>query len=225
MYPHHLHQHRYESSGSHISPSQNGAFLGTAREKRDKLIRKANLSQSRNGTTRSLMMSSPPPMSDLNESFFGSSRLNRSYHQQNSRAPSVDGTFSSPHHFRPASSSIEANMTRTASQSSLNHLRASPCPSDISFSYSNPKYFVRTAVLRPAMNPTNQAEMHYESAIVSFRIRKESSTFVNLICIFVKSHRPFSLIDIEMEIILTNLIFGRQRRDPTSRVRTVIQSV
>jgi hypothetical protein len=45
--------------------------------------------------------------------------------------------------------------------------RASPCPSDISFSYSNPKYFVRTAVFRPASTVTTKAPLHYENVIVS----------------------------------------------------------
>ena len=162
-------QHRYESnsnSSSISSAGHHGAFLGTAREKRDRLLRRAYLNQQRNGTNNSWQTHSPPPPS-LNDSFPAEYRYFR--HHPSSRTHSVDGILSSPTNSTAASGTPlpTQNMGRTISQNSLNIHRSSPCPSDISFSFSNPKYFVRSAFLRPATLAPRKSPMHYENVLVS----------------------------------------------------------
>lgn len=161
-------QHRYESnsnSSSISSASHHGAFLGTAREKRDKLLRRAYLNQQRNGTNGSWQTHSPPPPS-LNDSFPPEYRYFR--HHPNARTQSVDGILSSSSNNGGAATPVsEQNMPRTISQTTFNIHRASPCPSDVSFSFSNPKYFVRSAVLRPATLAARKSPMHYENVLVS----------------------------------------------------------
>ncbi len=158
--------HRYGSSShnSSISSSAHGMFLGTAREKRDKLLRKAYLNQQRNGVAGGWQPHTPPPQS-ITESFPSEFRYSR--HHQSPRTHSVDSISSSATALTPTIPIAEHHMPRTSSQTSLNMHRASPCPSDISFSYSNPKYFVRTAVFRPASAVTTKAPLHYENVIVS----------------------------------------------------------
>jgi hypothetical protein len=162
--------HRYgsNSNSSSISSSGHGVFLGTAREKREKLLRKAYLNQQRNGLLvgwQPHTPPTPPPPSSvtINESFPPEFRYFR--HHQNPRTHSVDSISSAT-----TMTTIPINeqqMPRTSSQTSLNIHRSSPCPSDISFSYSNPKYFVRTAVFRPASSLKSKAPLHYENVIVS----------------------------------------------------------
>ena len=158
--------HRYETNSNHSSISSagfHGAFLGTAREKREKLLRKAQLNQQR----YSGPSSSPPPPSSaqsMNEAYPFEYRYYRN--QPNGRTQSVD-EISSSSTATNASGLHESLMPRTASQASLNRHRASPCPSDLSFSYSNPKYFVRSHVLRPA---TTKAPLHYENVLVKLFI-------------------------------------------------------
>lgn len=163
--------HRYgtnSNSSSISSASGHGVFLGTAREKREKLLRKAYLNQQRNGLSGGWQPHSPPSppppsSSSANESSSPEFRYFR--HHQNSRTHSVDSISSTT-----TTTTIPINdyqMPRTASQTSLNIHRSSPCPSDISFSYSNPKYFVRTAVFRPASALKSKAPLHYENVIVS----------------------------------------------------------
>jgi hypothetical protein len=162
-----MQHHRYESSGHSASMSigHHGAFLGTAREKREKLLRKAYLNQQRHGTWQS---HSPTPQL-VQQSSPIEYRMHRSYPA--TRTHSADGISSSSSanspNKTPAGSPFENFMPRTASQNSLNLHRASPCPSDVSFSFSNPKYFVRTAVLRPASEQTLKSPLHYENVIVS----------------------------------------------------------
>jgi hypothetical protein len=162
--------HRYgnNSNSSTISSAGHGVFLGTAREKRDKLLRKAYLSQQRNGLSGGWQPqnppSPPPPSSTNTEPFSPEFRYFRQH--QNPRTHSVD-TISST----TTSATIPLNehsIPRTSSQTSLNIHRASPCPSDISFSYSNPKYFVRTAVFRPASALKTRPPLHYENVLVSY---------------------------------------------------------
>jgi hypothetical protein len=152
------------SNSSSVSSSGHGAFLGTAREKRDKLLRRAYLNQQRNGAPGGWQPHTPPPQS-LNDSFPPEFRYFR--HHQNSRTHSVDSISSSATTTTTPLPVIEHHIPRTSSQTSLNIHRASPCPSDMSFSYSNPKYFVRTAVFRPASTLTTKAPLHYENIIVS----------------------------------------------------------
>lgn len=158
--------HRFGNynNNSMISSSGSGVFLGTAREKREKLLRKAYLNQQRNGAAGGWQPHSPPPAS-LSDSFSPEFRYFR--HYQSPRTHSVDSISSSTSAATTAVPIIEQQIPRTSSQTSLNILRASPCPSDISFSYSNPKYFVRTAVFRPASTLTAKAPLHYENVIVS----------------------------------------------------------
>jgi hypothetical protein len=160
--------HRYgsNSNSSSISSSGHGVFLGTAREKRDKLLRKAYLNQQRNGASGGWQPHSPPPPSiTINESFPSEFRYFR--HHQNPRTHSVDSISSTATITTPTIPRNEHQIPRTASQTSLNMHRSSPCPSDISFSYSNPKYFVRTAFFRPASALKTKAPLHYENVIVS----------------------------------------------------------
>jgi len=162
--------HRYgsNSNSSSISSSGHGVFLGTAREKREKLLRKAYLNQQRNGLSGGWQPHTPPPpVASLtaNESYPSEFRYFR--HHQNSRTHSVDSISSS---LTTTAKNIPINeyqMPRTSSQTSLNINRSSPCPSDMSFSYSNPKYFVRTAFFRPASALKTKAPLHYENVIVS----------------------------------------------------------
>ena len=167
--------HRYESNSNHSSISSaghHGAFLGTAREKRERLLRKAQLNQQRPG---GVPQSPPPPSSSANESYPFEFRYFR--HHPNGRTHSVD-EISSSSVATNASASLtqEQHMPRTGSQISLNHHRSSPCPSDMSFSYSNPKYFVRSTVLRPA---TTKSPLHYENILVRSNLLVNS---VYLIC-------------------------------------------
>ncbi len=160
--------HRYEtnSNSSSISSSSHGVFLGTAREKRDRLLRKAYFNQQRNGVVGGWQPHTPSSPLTTNETFSPAFRYYR--HHPNPRTHSVDSISSSTTATTTATIPIpEQSMPRTSSQTSLNIHRASPCPSDISFSYSNPKYFVRTAVLRPASALKNKAPLHYENVLVS----------------------------------------------------------
>lgn len=155
--------HRYGSSSNNstISSAGQGAFLGTAREKRDRLLRKAYLNQQRNGSAGGWQPHTPPPDA-INGSF--SPQLGYFRHHPSPRTHSVD-TISSA-----TSTNIPTNeypIPRTSSQTSLNMHRSSPCPSDVSFSYSNPKYFVRTAVFRPVSAMKTRAPLHYENVLVS----------------------------------------------------------
>jgi hypothetical protein len=161
-----MHQ-RYgsNSNSSSISSSGHGVFLGTAREKRDKLLRKAYLNQQRNGIAGGWQPHTPPSPGTSNESFPSEFRYFR--HQQNPRTHSVDSISSSTTTTTATIPINEYQMPRTSSQTSLNLHRSSPCPSDMSFSYSNPKYFVRTAVFRPASALKTKSPLHYEQVIVS----------------------------------------------------------
>jgi hypothetical protein len=171
--------HRYgnNSNSSSISSSGHGVFLGTAREKREKLLRKAYLNQQRNGAPGGWQPHTPPPPS-INESFAPEYRYYR--HHPNSRTHSVDSISSTTSTTTATIPIVDHPMPRTASQTSLNLHRSSPCPSDISFSYSNPKYFVRTAVFRPASALATKAPLHYEKVLVcklNF-LFKSFSTFI-----------------------------------------------
>jgi len=161
--------HRYgsNSTNSTVSSSSRGVFLGTARDKREKLLRKAYFNQQRHGisTVGWQSHSPPPPSTPTNESTPPEFR----FYRQNPRTHSVDSISSSIATSTTNTPSMsEYPMPRTASQTSLSIHRASPCPSDMSFSYSNPKYFVRTAVLRPASALKTKTPLHYENIIVSF---------------------------------------------------------
>lgn len=160
--------HRYgnNSSNSTISTSSStGIFLGTAREKREKLLRKACLSQQRNEASSGWRPHSPLP-DTINESATPEFRYHRYY--QNSRTHSVDSMSSSISNLNSTNPINDHQIPRTSSQTSLHmQQRSSPCPSDMSFSYSNPKYFVRTAVFRPSSALPTKAPLHYENVIVS----------------------------------------------------------
>lgn len=158
--------HRYgsASNNSTISSAGHGAFLGTAREKRDKLLRKAYLNQQRNGSTGGWQPHTPPPVA-INESL--SPQLGYYRHHPSSRTHSVDTISSTTTNTSTTIPTNEHPIPRTSSQTSLNIHRASPCPSDISFSYANPKYFVRTAVFRPVSAPQSRGPLHYENVLVS----------------------------------------------------------
>ena len=162
--------HRYgtNSNNSTISSAGHGAFLGTAREKRDKLLRKAYLSQKRNGLAGAWQSSNPPspsPPSTTSESYTPEICYYRRH--QNPRTHSAD-TISSITTNATTLPVNELQIPRASSQTSLNIHRASPCPSDISFSYSNPKYFVRTALLRPSSALNTRPPLHYENVLVSY---------------------------------------------------------
>jgi len=164
--------HRYgsNSNSSSISSSGHGVFLGTAREKREKLLRKAYLNQQRNGLSGGWQPHhppSPPPPSSLTVNELYPSEFRYFRHHQNSRTHSVDSISSSTTTIATNNPINEYQMPRTSSQTSLNINRSSPCPSDMSFSYSNPKYFVRRAVFRPASALKTKAPLHYENVIVS----------------------------------------------------------
>ncbi|CAF0931134.1 unnamed protein product [Adineta ricciae] len=156
--------HRYGSSSnnSSISSSSHGMFLGTAREKREKLLRKAYFNQHRNGSYVGWQPHSPPPQ-PVPEALSPDFRYFR--HHSNPRTHSVDSVSSSTTTTTATLPIFEQHMPRTASQTSLNMNRASPCPSDMSFSYSNPKYFVRTAVFRPTFALASKAPLHYENIL------------------------------------------------------------
>lgn len=158
--------HRYDSASNHstISSAGHGAFLGTAREKRDRLLRKAYLKQQRNETTGGWQPHTPPPVA-MNGSF--SPQLGYYRHHPSPRTHSVDTISSTTTNTSTTMPITEYPIPRTSSQTSLNMHRASPCPSDVSFSYSNPKYFVRTAVFRPVSAPQSRAPLHYENVLVS----------------------------------------------------------
>ncbi|CAF2101263.1 unnamed protein product [Rotaria magnacalcarata] len=151
-------------SNSTMSSSNNGVFLGTAREKREKLLRKAYLNQQRNEASGGWKPHTPPPQT-INESFPPEFRYFR--HPHNSRTHSVDSISSSITNTNATNPINDHQMPRTASQTSLNMHRASPCPSDVSFSYSNPKYFVRTSVFRPSSALATKVPLHYENVIRS----------------------------------------------------------
>ncbi|CAF0735522.1 unnamed protein product [Adineta steineri] len=158
--------HRYGSnlSNSSISSSTHGMFLGTAREKREKLLRKAYLNQQRNGILAGWQPHTPSSQSiiDTYPSEFAYYR-----HHQNSRTHSVDSISSSTSATTAPIPTSEHHIPRTSSQASLNLHRASPCPSEMSFSYSNPKYFVRTALFSPQSTLTNRGPLHYENVLQS----------------------------------------------------------
>ncbi|CAF0836579.1 unnamed protein product [Didymodactylos carnosus] len=125
-------------------------FLHIAREKREKLLRKVFFhdDSSQNGQILRTTGGWQPTDS-------GSHRTSpRSDYTR--RTPSVDSLSSG--RLTPCSMSTVTSSTNTlhpdnvrSEASTVNH-RASPCPSEmseISFSYSNPKYFVRTAIFQP----------------------------------------------------------------------------
>jgi hypothetical protein len=177
--------HRYgnNSNSSTISSAGHGVFLGTAREKRDKLLRKAYLSQQRNGLSGGWQPQCPPspppplPPSTINEPFSPEFRYFRQH--QNSRTHSADTISSTT--TNTTLPLTEHPIPRTSSQTSLNIHRASPCPSDISFSYSNPKYFVRTAVFRPASALNTRTPLHYENVLVSYYSIKIRSFVISIL--------------------------------------------
>ena len=221
--------HRYETNSNHssISSAGHGAFLGTAREKREKLLRKAYLNQQRNGAGGGWQPHSPPPP-PFNESY--SSEFRQFRYQQNSRTHSVDSISSSngPTSATVASvPNIDHSMARTSSQTSLNQHRASPCPSDMSFSYSNPKYFVRTAVLRPSATLPMRTPLHYENVIVSHRglidvVATDPVFLFSLLCQYNSNH-PCLRRDSKAIEIMTNQHFVHQHLDLTTPPITVIQ--
>ena len=159
--------HRYgsNSNSSSISSAGHGVFLGTAREKRDKLLRKAYLNQQRNGLAGGWQPQTPPSPDAMNETFTPEFRYFRQH--QNPRTHSVDTISSTTTTTSTTIPINEYSIPRTSSQTSLSIHRASPCPSDVSFSYSNPKYFVRTAVFRPVSALKTLAPLHYENVLVS----------------------------------------------------------
>ena len=159
---------RYEntsSDNSSMSSSLHGVFLGTAREKRDKLLKKAYLNQHLTGAPSGWQPHTASPQS-AHESYPSEFRYVR--HQPSSRTHSVDSISSSTTNTAAVALTSEHQMSRTASQTSLNIHRASPCPSDMSFSYSNPKYFVHTALLRPASALPAKRSLHYNNIVVSY---------------------------------------------------------
>lgn len=169
--------HRYGSnsnSSSISSASGHGVFLGTAREKREKLLRKAYLNQQRNGLSGGWQPhtppSPPPPLpssSSITDNESSPPEFRHYRQHQSPRTHSVDSISSSTTTTTLNIPINDSQMARTSSQTSLNIHRSSPCPSDVSFSYSNPKYFVRTAVFRPASSLQPKAPLHYENVIVS----------------------------------------------------------
>ena len=156
--------HRYENS-SNNSPtpsSGSGVFLGTAREKREKLLKKADLNRQRSGSF-GVWKPHTPLLRSVNE--LSSPEIRHLRHHQDSRTHSVESISSSASTTTPTVPTSERVVPRTASQSSLH--RTSPCSSDISLSYLNPKYFVRTATFRSVPHSTARAPLHYENVIVS----------------------------------------------------------
>ncbi|CAF1211330.1 unnamed protein product [Rotaria sordida] len=155
-----MHHHRGNSSNnSTISSSGHGVFLGRAREKRDKLLKTGHLNQQRNEACGGGQSNNPSQSADEFRCYYR--------HHQSSRRHSVDNTLSSTSSVARTIPIIEHPIPRTSSQTSLNIHRASPCPSDISFSYSNPKYFVRTAILRPSPALATKTPLNYENVIQS----------------------------------------------------------
>ncbi|CAF3162553.1 unnamed protein product [Rotaria sp. Silwood2] len=158
------HSEKY-SDNSSISSSNDGIFLGTAREKRAKLLKKLHFPQHRNEEPEDRQF--PSSSSQLSNELFTSEFGSFYRHHPISRTLSVDSISSSTNPTAAAVLINEHQIPRTSSQTSLNLNRASPCPSNISFSYSNPKYFVRTDIFRPPSPLTTKATIHYENVIQS----------------------------------------------------------
>ncbi|CAF3824627.1 unnamed protein product [Rotaria sp. Silwood1] len=170
------HRHENNDNNSQTASSGHGFFLGTAREKREKLLKKVYFNRKRSEGSGD--WPSPDSFELTNESDTPDVRSFYRHHQS-SRKHSVDSISSSTNSTAAAIQINGHQITRTTSQTSLNLHRASPCPSEISFSYSNPKYFVRTAIFRPSSALATKVPLDYENVIQSSLLEDKQHLSIN----------------------------------------------